>query len=74
MNRKRWILLVIFIGAALLSGWLFPTTGLGQMGTTDIPGRLELSQDAIQAAAVQAAISLPLWEEDNQLYLPLIKR
>ena len=35
---------------------------------------LEPEPYAIQAAAIQAAISLPLWDEDSQIYLPLIRR
>ncbi len=34
---------------------------------------LEPGPFAIQAAAVQAAISLPLWEDDSEVYLPLVR-
>jgi hypothetical protein len=33
---------------------------------------LETGPHAIQAAAIQAAISLPLWEDDFEVYLPLV--
>ena len=34
---------------------------------------LEAGPYAIQVAAVQAAISLPLWEDDFEVYLPLVQ-
>ena len=34
---------------------------------------LEEGPYAVQAAAIQAAVTLPLWEEEVQLYLPLLR-
>ncbi len=151
MRPKRWILLALFLGPALLSAWLSPALSSGwsraasgppetalpggmngrtllrsdealDMKVGGAPGAheiewmldgrtvgkdpdlhlqhlrngehilsltyrdsqnqlfaatgqvrvLEAGPYAIQMAAIQAAISLPLWEEDNQVFLPLI--
>jgi hypothetical protein len=45
-------------------GQLFAATSLVRV--------LEPGPYAVQAAAVQAAVTLPLWDEDFQLYMPLI--
>lgn len=42
--------------------------------TTELVRVLEPGPYAILANAVQAAISLPLWEEDSQIYLPILQR
>ena len=94
MQPKRWILLALFLGAALISAWLFPSLSLGwgqaasAQPETVLPdginGSLLLRSgealdvkaepNAIQAAEAQAAIYLPLWEDDYQLYLPITRR
>jgi hypothetical protein len=153
MQPKRWILLALFLGAALLSAWLSPpfSSGWGKAASgppeTVLPGGmngrtllrsdealdvkvagvpgahdiawmldgrrvgkapdlhlqhlrdgehilrltyrdaqdrlfaatslvrvLEAEPYAIQLATIQAAIYLPLWEEDFQDYLPIVRR
>ncbi len=102
MKPKRWFLLALFLGSALLSAWLSPALSSGWSRAasgppeTALPGGmngrtllrsdearalfsattqdkvLEAGPYAIQMAAIQAAIFLPLWEEDTQVFLPLI--
>ena len=153
MKPKKSISLALFLGAALLSAWLSPTSGLGQSRAASgsperiLPGgmngrtllrsgealdvkvdvvpnvhdiewvldgrvvgkapdlRIQHLQDgehivgltyrdaqdqlfavttlvkvlapgpyAIQATMVQVAITLPLWDEDDQVYLPFVQR
>ncbi len=67
MKIKRWLLLTLFLGSLLLSAWLSPPLSLAQ--TRDASGPSE----TILLSTIQNAITLPLWEEDNQIYLPIIR-
>jgi hypothetical protein len=89
MPSKRWIPLVLFLAAALLSYLLSPalsavffqpnTALAGETNSsTSLPSPetrlVESGSRAALAAEVQAAIFLPLWEEDYQAYLPFVRR
>jgi hypothetical protein len=67
MKIKRWLLLTLFLGSMLLSAWLAPS--LSQTHTRAASG----PSATILLSTIQNAITLPLWEEDNQIYLPVIR-
>jgi hypothetical protein len=67
MKPKRWILLALFLGATLLSAWLSPSFSVGQSrAALGAPGTVLLS-------TIQEAATLTLWQEDAQIYLPVIR-
>lgn len=84
MRPKRWMFLALFLGSVLLSAWLFPSPIIvwGKSVSTTPASFMQSEPSTVEsAAAVQAAILLPLWEEvdgesqnNSQIYLPLLRR
>ena len=62
MRTNRRILMALFLGAALLSAWLSPASSKAP------------DLHPSQALAIQETISVLLWEEDSQIYLPIVRR
>jgi uncharacterized membrane protein YhdT len=67
MKTKRWLLLALFLGSMLLSAWLSPALSPGQSKAASG------APETVLLSTIQNAITLPLWEEDSLIYLPIIR-
>ncbi|OGO28762.1 MAG: hypothetical protein A2136_02205 [Chloroflexi bacterium RBG_16_54_11] len=87
MKYKKLIIVTLFLVAALLSAWISPALGVehsnvalnapenamsgSSTGQISIP---KVDSPDEQIASLQAVITLLLWEEDTQVYLPMVRR
>ncbi len=77
MQYKKLIFVTLFLVAALLSAWISPALGVERSGHVQSEALLIQPGDEnsiMQVTSLQETISLLLFEDDTQLFLPLVER